>query len=147
MPVKKSTMCVCVHKEFYVFIWSMFLTSLLDTTTFPVLTVSLGVGSLFSCSVCQFFYSTLSHKNITTGVMANTRIIFLGIITVLLNPWIEKILYVVSWLLRTLDLLQTHPENNLCNLSGQLLLIACSEMVDKDKSCTVTDQQCAIQEL
>ena len=110
-------------------------------------TDGLGVGSLFSCSVCQFFYSTLSYKNITTGVMANTRIIFLGIVTVLLNPWIEKILYVVSWLLRTLDLLQTHPENNLCNLSGQLLLIACSEMVDKDKSCTVTDQQCAIQEL
>ena len=102
----------------------MFLTSLLDTATFPILMVSLGVGSFFSCSVCQFFYSTLSHKNITTGVMAITRIlVLLGIVIVLLNPWI---VYVVSWLLRTLDLLQTHPKhNNLCNLSGQLLLIAC----------------------
>ena len=135
MSVKKSTVCVCVcvcmcvctkSSNLKCFIWSVFLTSLLDTTTFPVLTVSLGVGSLFSCSICQFFYSTLSHKNITTGVMAITRIIILlGIIIVLLNPWIEKILYVVSWLLRTLDLLQTHPKhNNLCNLSGQLLLIA-----------------------
>ena len=72
----------------------MFLTSLLDTATFPILMVSLGVGSFFSCSVCQFFYSTLSHKNITTGVMAITRIIvLLGIVIVLLNPWI---VYVVS---------------------------------------------------